>query len=474
MSKCQIDSGDTTWVLISTILVLGMMPALALFELGLLRAKNALSIICQVISGIVSLSVLWDLCGYSLTYGEDNNGIIGGIENFLLIGVAYNDCNANHANTIPSALFALFEMMFAVISPLLLTGAYAERVRLRISLMITILWEIFVFYPLAHWIWGGGFFSAGSDFAVAYGSPVLDFAGGIVIHTAAGTSALVIAAMVGKRIGFEKNHGEFPPSNLPMAFVGAGLLWLGWFGFNAGSALSSGQFAVSAVMSTQIGASCSGLAWLILSACRNRPSSVALLNGVIAGLAGITPASGYIDNQSSLVLGLIIGIASFYSCIFVKQYLQIDDALDVSSVHGLTGIIGSLAIGFCASKDVYPVQLSGLFYGGNGTLLGIQLIGVLVAMTYSAVVTYLIVIFTRSTIGLRISEAEELEGLDLVEHGEFAHHNLMLVGHEKYGEVDDMHSAGGFYVSAEELSNSYNLQKPVFLKKIDVSYQKLN
>ncbi|KYQ99652.1 ammonium transporter [Tieghemostelium lacteum] len=424
------DTGDTTWVLLSTILVLGMMPALAFFEAGLLRSKNTLSIITQVISGIVVLTVMWQAFGFSLTFGPTQHGIIGNLNHAFLIGVSYQDCSV-HAPFIPSAAYAMFMMMFANITPLLMTGAFAERVKFKAFIILTVFWEIIVFYPVAHWIWGGGWLE--TQFKV------LDFAGGIVIHTSAGVGALVISLYLGKRNGFEKYGGEFPPSNIPLAALGAALLWMGWFGFNAGSALAAGSVATSAVASTQIGGSFSAIVWIVLSWLRGKPSAVAVLNGVIAGLAGITPASGYINSQYSIGLGVVLGLASYLSVYLLKHKLHIDDALDVSSVHGLTGIIGSLAIGFCAEKAINPNGENGVFFG-NPRLLGVQLLAVVVVAAWSAFVTFVLLVVIDKFVGLRIDQQEEDMGLDLVEHGEFAYHNISLTGNEHhYAHINSSH-----------------------------------
>eukprot|EP01132_Coremiostelium_polycephalum_P004192 gene4192-5247_t len=427
----MVDTGDTTWVLLSTILVLGMMPALAFFEAGLLRSKNTLSIITQIVSGIVVLTVMWQAFGFSLTFGTSQKGIIGNLDHAFLINVSYEDCS-RFAPNIPSAAYAMFMMMFANITPLLMTGAYAERVKFKSFIVLTVFWEILVFYPVAHWIWGGGWLNQMKQ-------PVLDFAGGIVIHTSAGVGALVIALYIGKRKDFEKYGGEFPPSNIPLAALGAALLWMGWFGFNAGSALAAGPIATSAVVSTQIGGSFSAIVWVILSWLKGKPTTVAVINGVIAGLAGITPASGYINSQYSIGLGCVLGLASYFSVMLLKHKLHIDDALDVSSVHGLTGIIGSLAIGFCADKGINEKGGVGVFYGG-GELLGIQVLGVVVVAAYSAVFTLAIIFAIDKTIGLKIEDTEEEHGLDLVEHGEFAYHNIALTGPEHhYSQINNAH-----------------------------------
>lgn len=411
-----IDDGDTSWVLTATILVLGMMPALAFFEAGLLRSKNSLSIITQVISGCILLGFLWDIFGYSLVFGPDLGGFIGSYNHFLLYGVDYTSCIEEYAPTIPGAAFALFLMMFAAITPLLMTGSFAERLKYRSFFLLTILWEILVFYPIAHWIWGHGWM---------YKLGVRDFAGGIVIHTSAGTGALVLALILGRRKDFEKFHGEFPPSNLPLAALGAALLWMGWFGFNAGSALESGSTATSAVASTQIAACSSGIVWLIASWIRDKPSCIALINGVIAGLAGITPASGYINSQASILIGLILGLSSYFGAILTKHKLKIDDALDVTAVHGLTGAIGSISIGFAASTKLNDSVRNGVFYDGGGYLLGVQTMAVFVVIAYAGVLTFFIAMIVDKLVGLKITEEEEEEGLDWVEHREVAYHDLV-------------------------------------------------
>jgi len=418
-----IDTGDTTWVLVSTVLVLGMMPALALFEAGLLRSKNSLSLISQIFGGLVSMGFLWNVFGFSLVFGDTLGGFIGNWKHFLLIKVGYFDCS-KHAPNIPTAAFALFQMMFASITPLLMTGAIAERIKWNAFFIITLAWEVLVYYPVAHWMWGGGWLDQ---------MGALDFAGGIVIHTTAGVGALVLAIMLGRRRDYDKYHGEFPPSNLPMAALGAALLWMGWFGFNGGSALTSGSLATSALASTQIAACTSGCVWLAASWFRTKPSSVALINGVIAGLAGITPASGYISSQSSLVLGIVLGAASYGAAHLAKHKFRIDDALDVSSVHGLTGIIGSISIGLVSEKSLNPAGADGAFFG-NPKLLGIQVLAVVVAGAWAAFWTLIIALICKKTVGLRISSEEEVEGLDIVEHQEYAYHDLWLVGHERYPE----------------------------------------
>jgi Amt family ammonium transporter len=328
-----IDGADTAWVLLSFVLVLSMFAGLALFEASLLQAKNTVSVVVQVLVGLIVLSVLWDIVGFTLVYGPTQAGVIGGLDHVFLEDVPYDSCST-FAPTVPAAAFAMFQMLFAAISPLLMTGAFAERLRFWPALALMVCWEVIVYYPVAHWVWGGGWLSTQLG--------VKDFAGGIVIHTTAGAGALVSALVLGPRKGFTEagNEDPAPPSSLPMAMLGCGLLFTGWFGFNAGSALSSGVVSTSAVVSTQIGGCVSGLVWMLLSSAsgvlseerntseaarrRQGPSLMALMNGTIAGLAGITPASGFIDSQASLLLGAIIGLCT-YSSVGVIKHSECDD-----------------------------------------------------------------------------------------------------------------------------------------------------
>eukprot|EP00294_Goniomonas_avonlea_P008923 CAMPEP_0114554996 /NCGR_PEP_ID=MMETSP0114-20121206/8512_1 /TAXON_ID=31324 /ORGANISM="Goniomonas sp, Strain m" /LENGTH=434 /DNA_ID=CAMNT_0001740089 /DNA_START=138 /DNA_END=1442 /DNA_ORIENTATION=- len=433
------------------------MPGIAFFEAGLLRSKNSLSIILQVVSGIVMLSVLWTVVGYSLVFGTDNFGFIGDLKHIMLVDVPYDDCT-KYAPNIPAGAFALFMMMFAAITPLLMTGAYAERMPAASSWLFSFLWEILIFYPVAHWIWGGGWLKPEGCTDSDRWLCAQDFAGGIVIHTTAGTGSIVVAKMLGRRNGYDRYHGEFPPSNIPLAAVGAAFLWLGWFGFNAGSALQSGAVATSAIVSTQIAASCCALVWIISSGILNeehahrpmaenfgKPSVVGALNGVMAGLAGVTPASGFINTQSTIILGLILGLTSFPAQRILKHKLRIDDALDVSVVHGLTGVIGSLFIGFAAESSLADGGRDGIFFGTHSfALLMSQIVAVLAAMVWAGVWTYVIVKIVAATTGLRVSDEDEEVGLDLSQHGEFAYHNLQLKGQEPlFKEGGDDHSMYG-------------------------------
>lgn len=412
-----IDEGDSSWLLISTVLVLGMMPALSFFEAGMLRAKNTLSIITQVFSGVATLSVMWFFFGFTLTFGRTSNGVIGDFSYFLLRNVHFTSC-LDQAPTVPGPLYVIFQMMFATITPLLCTGAYAERLRFRAHLAFIVIWEILVYYPVAHWIWGDGFMSKW---------PVLDFAGGIVIHTTAGTASLVTALYLGQRKNFDQFSGEFPPSNLPLAALGTALLWMGWFGFNGGSAFSAGGVAVSAVVATQVACAVSAFTWMVLSWIGHKPTSVAMMNGALAGMAGVTPASGYITLQSTMVLGVLFGLSSWAGVHLLKHRWHIDDALDVSSVHGITGLLGALAAGICATKSINPQAEDGWLYG-NAQQFGYQCAAVGIVMVYTAIITYAILIALDRVMGpIRLTEEQEDKGCDLVDHHEAAYHDIHLL-----------------------------------------------
>ena len=406
----EINTGDTSWILVSTGLVMIMIPALGFFEAGLIRSKNSLSVIMQSFFGLAILSILWIVIGFTLVFSLSYNGIFGHFDWILLNNVPINT-SLNYAPSIPGISFASFQMMFAVITPLLITGAFAERMKFSSFCVFLILWSVLIYYPLAHWVWNK------EGWLARLG--VYDFAGGIVVHTSAGVASLAAALIINKRKHFGPDI--FRPHNIPLAAIGASLLWIGWFGFNAGSALSAGSLSANTLLVTQAAAAASSLSWILLSWKRSgKPSTIAAINGAIAGLAGVTPASGYISVQNSLILGIVVGTASFYAIILLKERLKIDDALDVSSVHGVTGIIGTLAIGFIASSLINPAGPTGLLYG-NVTQIGIQAVGVAVAVALSFVGTTAILKIIDKTIGLRVKEHEEDIGLDLSQHAERAY-----------------------------------------------------
>jgi len=405
-----IDTGDTAWMLVAGSLVLLMIPALGLFESGLLRKKNAVSVFMQIFFGLALLSVMWFVFGFSLAFGpDDSGGLMGNMDWVFLKGVPWEDA-LDYAPTIPGVLFVKFQLMFAAITPLLLTGTIAERMKFSSFIIFIASWSILIYYPLVHWIWGGGWLAQ---------IGVVDFAGGIVIHTSVGMGALAAALVLGRRRFF--GPAIEIPHSIPLAVTGSALLWLGWFGFNAGSALASGSLAGNTVIVTHMASSVSALIWVGLSWMRSgKPSVIAAVNGAIAGLAGITPASGFVSVEHSFVIGIAIGIASYSTLVIFKEKLKIDDALDVSSVHGTAGIIGSLAIGIFASSAINPGGPNGLLFG-NPEQLAIQAFGVGVAGALGFGGTFLIMKVLDFLVGVRVSPEVEDAGLDISEHAERAY-----------------------------------------------------
>eukprot|EP00047_Mylnosiga_fluctuans_P016062 m.51374 g.51374 ORF g.51374 m.51374 type:complete len:410 (-) comp6304_c0_seq2:92-1321(-) len=394
-----ISSGDTSWVMISTVLVLGMIPGLAFFEAGLLRSKTVLSIMMQIFTGFVINSVLWFILGFTLVYGKTLGGVLGGPGTYPLFMKISDPTTCVEGATVNGLTFASYEMMFAVITPLLITGAYAERLSLKHFVLINTFWEILVYYPVAHWIWG--------DDGWLQRMGALDFAGGIVIHATAGISAILFAIKLGPRTGTPSE------SSLPLAAIGAALLWMGWFGFNAGSAVSSGALSGAVVANTQIAAAVSGCVWFLLSCRHGEPTLIQVLNGAIAGLAGVTPAAGYIHVQSAAILGLVLGLASYAGPALINHKLGIDDALEVSSVHGIPGIVGALAIGLAATRTVHPgLDNEGLFFSGSMYLFGVQTLALVVAMAYTAIVCLVLCVVVRprppTTVGPALDESSPL------------------------------------------------------------------
>jgi Amt family ammonium transporter len=397
-------------MLVAGSLVLLMIPALGLFESGLLRKKNAVSIFMQIFFGLALLSVMWFTFGFSLSFGEDNAGVVGSMDWPFLKGVPWDAPLEKYAPTIPGVLFVKFQLMFAAITPLLLTGTIAERMKFSSFIIFIAAWSLLIYYPLVHWVWGGGWLAQ---------LGVVDFAGGIVIHTSVGMGALAAAMVLGRR----KNYGPaiMVPHSIPLAVLGSSLLWLGWFGFNAGSALSSGGVAGNTVIVTHMASSVSALIWAGLSWMRTgKPSVVAAINGAIAGLAGITPASGFVSVEHSFVIGIAIGIASYSGVILFKEKLKIDDALDVSSVHGVAGIIGALSIGIFASSMINPSGPDGFLFG-NPEQMYIQAIGVAVAAGLGFGGTWIIMQVIKHLVGIRVSPEVEDAGLDVSEHAESAY-----------------------------------------------------
>jgi len=402
----KVDAGDTAFVLLSAALVMLMTPGLALFYGGMVRRKNVLGTIMQSFVTIAIVSIQWILFGYSLSFGPDIGGFIGGLDWAGLRGVGGLP-NPDYAATIPHIAFMIYQAMFAVITPALITGAFAERMKFSAFFVFTILWSTIVYDPVAHWIWGAGGWLKNMG--------VLDFAGGLVVHITSGISALAAALIIGKRKGYM--HEAFTPHNLPMTVLGAGLLWFGWFGFNAGSALSSGTLSAMTFVVTHISAVSATLIWVIIEWLhRGKPTMFGAATGSIAGLATITPASGFVGPMSALCIGLAAG-AICYIALNMKNRFGYDDSLDAFGVHGIGGILGTLATGLLAQKILNPGGADGLFFG-SGNMLISQIIAVSVTAIYSFVITVIILKVIDWTIGLRVDEEAEFEGLDISQHGE--------------------------------------------------------
>jgi Amt family ammonium transporter len=402
----KVDTGDTAWILISSALVMLMTPGLALFYGGMVRCKNVLGTIMQSFIALGVITIQWVLYGYSLAFGPDINGVIGSLDWIGLRGVGLEPY-PDYAPTIPHQAFMIFQMMFAVITPALITGSFAERFKFKTYLVFLILWATFVYDPLAHWVWGMGGWIRNLG--------ALDFAGGLVVHISSGIAALAATFLVGKR----KGYGEepMPPHNLTMTLLGAALLWFGWFGFNGGSAIASGSLATSAFVVTHISTASAALSWMMAEWIHRGNSTVlGAASGAVAGLVAITPASGFVGPMSAILIGFVAGVLC-YLAINLKMKLRYDDSLDVVGVHGVGGTWGALATGLFASKAMNPAGNDGLFFG-NPSLLAIQALTVLVAWIYSFLVTLLLLKILDRTMGLRVSEEHEINGLDLSQHGE--------------------------------------------------------
>jgi Amt family ammonium transporter len=404
-----INGADTAWVLVSTALVMLMTPALGLFYGGMVREKNVLSTIMHSFFILALISVQWVLWGYSLAFGPDKGGLIGGLEWVGLNGVGLEP-NPDYAATIPQQAFMVFQMTFAVITPALISGAFAERKRFKAFVVFTLLWATLVYAPVAHWVWGVG------GWIRTLGA--LDFAGGPVVHITSGVSALVCALVLGKRIGYGQELMQ--PHNVTMTVLGTALLWFGWFGFNAGSALGSGGLAVSAFVATNTAAAMAALTWMTASWIRHKqPSVLGAACGAVAGLVGITPAAGFVTPMSAIIIGFLAGGGCFIAVeLFVRG--RVDDALDVFGVHGVGGIIGALATGIFATKAVNEFGNDGLLYGNPGLLLT-QLIAVVAVAAYAAIVTFVLLKAIDALVGIRVSQEEEARGLDSSQHGEVAY-----------------------------------------------------
>ena len=406
-----MNSGDTAWVLVSVALVFIMTPGVAFFYGGMARRKNILSILTQCFAIICLVSLQWVLFGYSLAFGPDTGyGIIGGLDWIGLRNVGQQP-SADYASTIPHLAFMIFQAMFAIITPALMVGAFAERIKFSALVIFTLLWTTFVYDPIAHWVWGVGGWLGNIG--------ALDFAGGIVVHVSSGVSALLIAVLIGKRIGYKKE--PFAPHNLPITFLGGALLWIGWFGFNAGSALEAGGLAANAFVTTNTAAAAAGMAWAFMEWQQDgAPTVLGIVTGVVAGLVAITPACGFVSPLSAIPIGLIAGILCYFAVAKIKPALGYDDSLDVFGVHGIGGIWGTLATGIFAATAINSGGADGLLLG-NAKLLLIQIIYLVVCIAYALVVTWILYKIVDALVGMRVDKESELIGLDLTQHNESAY-----------------------------------------------------
>ncbi|MDD5773396.1 MAG: ammonium transporter [bacterium] len=405
----MINSGDTAFVLFSAALVMLMTPALAFFYGGMVRRKNILGILMQCFIILCVISIEWVVYGYSLSFAP-GNGFIGGLQWLGLNGVGFEPY-ADYAATIPHQAFMIYQGMFAIITPALIIGAFAERMKFSAFLLFTILWATLVYNPVCHWVWGvGGWFK---------NMGALDFAGGTVVHISAGVAALVTAILIGRRKNIE--HSTPTPHNLPFIVLGTGLLWFGWFGFNAGSALAANGLAVNAFVVTNTSAAAAGLTWAIIEWLKNgKPTIFGTVSGIVAGLVAITPAAGFVSVMSAIVIGMFVSVICFFAVSVIKPALKYDDSLDVFGVHCMGGIWGALATGLFASKAVNPAGADGLFFG-NPKQFMVQAVTVLATIVYSVILTVIIYKVVDLMIGMRVTEKEELMGLDLTQHHERAY-----------------------------------------------------
>jgi Amt family ammonium transporter len=406
--NAEINTGDTAWVLVSTALVLMMTPALAFFYGGMVRKKNILSTLTLSVIMMCVISLQWVLFGYSLAFDKTIGGLVGGLGLIGFNGVG-GEPNADYAATIPHMAFAAYQMMFAVITPALITGAFVERVRFKTVIVFALLWATFVYDPVAHWVWGVG------GFLRKLGA--LDFAGGTVVHITAGMSALAFALAIRKRRGFGAT--SFEPHNIPLTVLGAGLLWAGWFGFNGGSALGANGLAITALVNTNTAAAAAGLVWMFLSWRDGKPSTLGIVTGAVVGLVAITPASGFVTPISAMAIGAVAAPFSYYA-IKLRQRVSLDESLDVLACHGTGGLVGALLTGVFATTAVNSAGADGLL-AGNGWQFVVQAIGAFVAGAYSFGFTFIVAKILDKTMGLAVDERSEEVGLDISEHGERAY-----------------------------------------------------
>ncbi|MEG6585331.1 ammonium transporter [Dendrosporobacter sp. 1207_IL3150] len=406
MEQLAINAGDTTFVLMSAALVMFMIPGVAFFYAGMVGQKNVLNTLTQVLVVLAVVSIEWALFGYSLAFGTDRGGLIGDLSMLGLNGVGF-DINDKYAPTIPHMAFLVFQMMFAVITPALISGSIVERMRFPAFVVFTLLWSTLVYNPLAHWVWGvGGWLRE---------MGALDFAGGTVVHISSGVAGLVACIMLGKR------KKQARPHHLPMAVLGAAMLWFGWFGFNSGSALAANSLAASAFLVTHLSAAAGAGAWLAAEYIHTgKPSLLGLISGAIAGLVAITPAAGFVTSMSSIAIGLISGFICYASVAILKVRLGYDDSLDAFGIHGIGGIWGAVATGLFATTSVNSAGADGLFYGNSALMLP-QLVGVIAAAAFSGIATFAIIKVMSAFMAIRVESTDESGGLDISEHGQEAY-----------------------------------------------------
>jgi Amt family ammonium transporter len=409
--ELNMNSGDTAWVLTASALVLLMtIPGLAFFYGGLVRRKNVLSILMQCFIIVCVISLQWMLFGYSLAFGPSFHGLIGGLDWMGLNGVGATP-NADYSATIPHYAFMIFQAMFAIITPALIIGAYAERVKFSAFLLFTILWTTFVYDPLAHWVWNPDGWLRGLG--------ALDFAGGIVVHVSSGISALMLALMLGKRIGY--NHKPIRPHNLPFTVLGGALLWFGWFGFNAGSALAADGLAANAFVTTHMATAAAGFTWALVEWWHNgSPTILGVVTGAVAGLVAITPACGFVNPMNAMFIGMMVAVICYMAVAVIKSKAGYDDSLDAFGVHGVGGTIGTIATGIFAEKAVNAAGADGLLFGNIHQFL-VQGFLVVVAVLFAVIMTFIIYKIVDALIGMRVEEKNEIIGLDLTQQSESAY-----------------------------------------------------
>lgn len=425
-----INSGDTAWVLISAALVFIMTPGVALFYGGMVRSKNVLSTIMQSMFILGMISVEFVLIGYTLAFGSDVGGLIGDLSKVGLADVGYNVLDGG---TIPELAFVAFQCMFAALTPALITGAFAERMKFKGFVLLMLLWAIFIYNPMAHWVWGGGFLAQ---------LGALDFAGGLVIHILSGVSGLTICILLGKRRGYGKS--AIVPHNIPMTVLGAAILWIGWYGFNAGSALGANELAANAFVVTQVAAAAGLLGWTLIEWIRHgKPTVIGAVSGCVAGLVAITPAAGYVTILPSVAIGLIGGVVCYFAVAVVKAKFGYDDSLDAFGVHGVGGMWGAVATGLWATTAVNPDGANGLFYGETDLFVA-QILSIVVAVIFAVVGSIVLYKIVEAVVEIRADDSEQVNGLDLSEHGENGYNTGVFAGTASFWGDSESHALNAF------------------------------